>query len=340
MPIKQVLETSHSFKTAHKAEEALRHIALGLVENSFVSAEALLTFAHGTASKSIPQLFSSDKKQSKKEKEKLQKEKPDCFIIPNVPGNRTSYREQNVRTSAETNAHLLVEFGLRLCHVLLKRDKLKDESYKRYLDPFVALFKRCLKSKHVKLTTLTLQCLIWTMKYDLPSMAQLAAPITKDIFSLLHKYASAGLSKGDNFDLVMAAFKAVAVLVRDTKYNTVDPHRLRALLLYAEQDMHDNDRRATAFHLLKAIIARKLMAPQMDDVMAKVAELSVTSELGHVREQARVVFYQFLMDYPLGDKLKEFVKFYIDQMEYELQYGRESAIEMIGSLVNSFPMVS
>lgn len=151
LPLKQILETSHSFKTTHKAQEALRYIALGLVDNNFIPVESLLKFAYGTASESIPQLITEKKKTlTEKEREKLQREKEDCLIIPKVPGNRTVYREQNVKTSTQTNAHLLVEFGLRLCFVMLKRDKLKDESYKPFIDPFVVVFQRCLKSKHIK----------------------------------------------------------------------------------------------------------------------------------------------------------------------------------------------
>lgn len=64
---------------------------------------------------------------------------------------------------------------------------------------------------------------------------------------------------------------------------------MKTLLLYAEQDMHDFNRQATAFALLKAVLARKLVAPEMHDVMDKVAKLSITSELAHVRLQARQV---------------------------------------------------
>jgi U3 small nucleolar RNA-associated protein 20 len=45
------------------------------------------------------------------------------------------------------------------------------------------------------------------MKYELPSMEENVKGIAESMFAILHKYASAGLSKGDNFDLVMAAFK-------------------------------------------------------------------------------------------------------------------------------------
>lgn len=103
--------------------------------------------------------------------------------------------------------------------------------------------------------------------------------------------------------------------------------------------MYDHDRQATAFNLLKAIIARKLIVPEIHEVMSKVGELSITSELSHVRAQARVVFHQYLLDYPLGNKLEKHISFYLNQMSYEMQFGRESAIEMIKTLIMSFPVV-
>lgn len=46
------------------------------------------------------------------------------------------------------------------------------------------------------------------MKYDLPSVRENINDISEAIFAILHKYAAAGLSKGENFDLVVSAFKA------------------------------------------------------------------------------------------------------------------------------------
>lgn len=132
----------------------------------------------------------------------------------------------------------------------------------------------------------------------------------------------------------------MAVLVRDVKYHSIETDQLKILLLYAEQDLHNYERQATAFALLRAIISRKLMTPEIYTVMNKVAELSITSELSHVRLQSRVVFHQFLMDYPLSSKVAKHVSFYLSQLSYELQSGRESAIEMIQTLINSFPIVS
>lgn len=159
------------------------------------------------------------------------------------------------------------------------------------------------------------------------------------MFNILHKYAAAGLSKGDNFDLVMAAFKCMSVLVRDVKNFTLSSEQVKILIIYAEQDLHDYDKQGTAFTLLRAILSRKLIVPEMHNVMSKVAKLSVTSDLDHVRQQARSIFHIFLMEYPLGKALERHISFYLSQLNYELKPGRQSALEMIYGIITGFPLV-
>lgn len=343
IPFKEIIQSAHSHKIVNKASECLRQIVSGLSENALVSASGLLIFAVGVASECIPALSLKQRKHEKtlKQKEIEARRRPDCFIIKEAPKQRTGITSSDAaRVAARMNAHLFVEFGLRLIYFLLKHEKLKEsgEDVRPLIDPVIPLFKSCLSSEHVKLSIISLQCLSWLLRIDLPSLRDNIADITSSIFGLLHKFAAAGLSKGDNFDLVVAAFKAVAVLVRDVKYHTLSQEQLKALLLYAEQDLSDANKHATAFALLKAILSRKLVVPEIHDVMDKVATLSITSDLPHVRVQARVVFHQFLMDYPLGKKLEGHLSFYLSQLNYELQPGRESALEMVNSVITSFPV--
>lgn len=133
----------------------------------------------------------------------------------------------------------------------------------------------------------------------------------------------------------------MSILVRDVKYHIIDTEQLKILLIYVEQDLYDHDRQATAFGLLKSIISRKLIITEIHGVMDKVAKLSIISELDHVRTQSRIIFLQYLLEYPLGDsKIGTYVAFFIMQLSYDLQSGRESAIEMIHNFINSFPKVS
>lgn len=342
IPFKQIIQTAHSHKIVNRASECLRLIVTGLSENALIPPPSLLIFAVGVASESIPALVIKDRETlTPKQKEKEARRRADCYIIKEAPKQRLGITSSDAaRVAARMNAHLFVEFGLRLIAYLLKHEKLKGsvDDLRPLVDPLIPLLKDCLSSQHAKLGIISLQCLSWLLKMDLPSLRSNISSITALIFSLLHKFAAAGLSKGDNFDLVVAAFKAVAVLVRDVKYHVLDQDQLKALLLYAEQDIADAHKHATAFALLKAILSRKLIAPEIHDVMNRVATLSITSDLDHVRAQARSVFHQFLIDYPLGKKLEKHLSFYLSQLNYELQPGRESALEMVNSVICTFPL--
>lgn len=51
------------------------------------------------------------------------------------------------------------------------------------------------------------------------------------------------------------------------------------------------------------------------------------------------VYYKYLIDYPLGKKLRHYVLFYVSQLKYDQLDGRKSALEMLTVLVKVFPMV-
>ena len=52
------------------------------------------------------------------------------------------------------------------------------------------------------------------------------------------------------------------------------------------------------------------------------------------------VALQFLLDYPLGKRLRQHLEFFVRQLDYEHESGRESALEMVASMFAAFPQVS
>ena len=46
-----------------------------------------------------------------------------------------------------------------------------------------------------------------------------------------------------------------------------------------------------------------------------------------------------MMDYPLGTKLRQHIEFYVTQLDYDQEMGRESTLEMLGSMFKAFPQV-
>ena len=54
-------------------------------------------------------------------------------------------------------------------------------------------------------------------------------------------------------------------------------------------------------HTCQAILARKLVLPEVYDLMGRVQELMVQSQAASVRALASAALLQFLLDYPLGE---------------------------------------
>lgn len=160
LPLKEVLVRTHSHKTVQKIVDCLRNVELGLADNTFIPVEQMLIFLYGVASESIPDLMpeKKDKQLTEKEAEALTRQKPDSFIIPPVPKSKMGVKVAS-KTSKNTNAHVIVEFGLKLFHILLKRDKISNTEFKPFIDPFVPLISDCLKSQHVKVNRFYYRCI-------------------------------------------------------------------------------------------------------------------------------------------------------------------------------------
>lgn len=340
VPFKELLIKFQSKSVVIKIQECFQKIIMGFIINKSITIEWLLSLIYGLAAESIPALLPKVQRPvlTEQEKDKMIRERPDCYLIQEEP--KRAVKAKSIKNNIKANAHVLVELGLELLHVLLKRGKLLKISYQEYLDPIVPFLLESLKSTEIRVTTFALKCLasIWNREMESKRLEEIIQDIVPEIFSILHKYATAGMStSNENFNLVKNAFKAMVSLLRYATYFNISVEQLKTLLLYVEQNLHDTNTQTIAFSLLKVIIERKLQAPEMHECMKKVCELAIVSENSSARQDAKAVIVNYLMDYPLGKKVDGSIKFFVSNLNYEVISGRESVISILLAIIKRFP---
>ena len=338
LPLKTELMKTRSSKTTKKIASVLKLIASGLVSNGSLEISYVLTYVYELMHESTSGSDNADAS-ADKEKTAASRRPPNALLLkPQLP--RTGSK---AKTHANTNLHVLAEFGLHVLYLLLKRLGLsssKSQAHSELLDPYVSVLNECLTSKHVKVTSSALRCLLTFLRLPLPSLKKQIGSIAGHVFVLLNNYAGAGAGKGDNFELVVMCFKVLTILIRDVTYHTITEKQLHVLLVFVKQDLNDFTRQAVAFSILKAIISRKLVDPELESIVREVRQMSIVSDAANVRQQCRQIAWQFMLDYPLNDnKLdNQYLEFYVQQLNFEHESGRISALEMLSTVFSTFPL--
>lgn len=342
MPFKQKLLETQSKKTVTKIQDCLVQIASGLTSNVKIPIDALMILIYGTISESIPNLLPEKKKKTDLKDNIIKRN--DCFIIQEEPKRLGGAMNGNssVKTSKITNTYVLVEFGLEMLHTMMKKKRF--EAAEPFLNPLIPLLLDSIKSNFIRVNVLSVRCIsiMWHHKIELDNLKKHVEEISAETFAILHKYATVEMSRKDNhYLLVKSCFKLVLALIRNVDYYTLNSNQLKALLLYIEQDLTtSNDKDTISFTILKSILDRKLIVPEIAEVMRKIAEMSITSEVDEKRTAIRPIILTYLMEYPLGKKIDTMLKFFIAQLNYEEISGRQSAIAMMILVFKHFPVVS
>ena len=252
------------------------------------------------------------------------------------------------KVHSRTNQHVIVEFALQLMHHLIKQNRLSSETLLvAMLDPYLPIFVDFLDGKYLKVTIMTLRCLMGFLKFSLPSLDVHSKSIAERLFALLRTYSGASTNaetqqeqRGDNFELLTICYKVISTLIRDCAHFNLSDEQLQVLMHYAERNLYDSLKQASAFNLLKAVLSRRLQCDELSDILGKVMKLSIQADALSVRLQSRQTLLQYMLEYALPErKLVKLLEFYVVQLSYEYESGRESALEMLATIFNTFPIV-
>lgn len=194
-------------------------------------------------------------------------------------------------------SHLITVFALGVLHSRIKKMKIKQnqEQAMSYLDPFVGLLCGCLSSKFEDIISSSLTCLSLLVQIPLLSLKSQADNIKTALFVILHGSVNASTP------LAESSIRLLTVLLKSTSI-TLSSDQMHMLLQFPL--FVDLERNPTfiALSLLKAIVSRKVVVPEIYDLAKIVAELMVTSQVEGVRNKCSRIFLQFLLDYSISQK--------------------------------------
>ncbi|XP_057768678.1 uncharacterized protein LOC130988750 [Salvia miltiorrhiza] len=230
-------------------------------------------------------------------------------------------------------SHMITAFALGVLHNYLKKLKPNPEDGQliSLLDPFVSLLGQCLSSKYDNIITAAFRCFSLIVSLPLPSLQSQADKIKNSLLVIAQG------SVNVNSQLAESCMKLLTTLLR-SKRVTLSADQLRMLIQFPLFVDFAKSPSFIALSLLKAIIHRKLVVPEIYDLVRIVAELMVQSQDEPIRKKCRQILLQFLLGYHLSQKLKQHhLNFLMENLSYKHSSGRESVLEMLHAIILKFP---
>ena len=316
-PVRSLLHETESAKTLHKVDEVLGSIASGLNGNAHLTSQDILSLCHTLITQNAGFLRGNGSIYPGK---KRKKNDVDVELKRDAEAAKDIY---------SNNAHKFVAFGLDLFITAIRRGRfdLKDPDILSRLDPMVEVVNTTLHSAHNTVLIPSLRASAAILRYPLRSVPGNMQDYVRQVLSITKKGGST------ESEVVQTALRSLATIMRYCPGSTFQDQDLSFLLELVAPDLEEKDRQDSVFAILRAIVSRKFVVPEMYDVMDKTAEVMVTSQSQHAQELCRKIFWQFLLDYPQGEqRLKRTMTSLAKNLSYTFESGRLSVLQFLRSI--------
>ncbi|KAJ2116164.1 U3 snoRNP protein [Coemansia sp. RSA 922] len=365
-PLRDILRETDTPKRTKAVEGVLHRISRGLSRNQSYNTKTVLMFSHGIINQylTLSTKTAKDTQKSHEEAELQKRLRVTGDDEVTVHMKRTDVGPK--RDYLQANAHIFVHFGLEVVYHGLRRSRFDTDNAEvlGLLDPFVDLTGNGLYSRYN--SVISQCCKIWAVlvRLPLPSVLEGIPVVIKRLFTLFHQASNthsdmiqncfkllASLLRSKNAEQLMEGYSLPAMedtvvpAVKDKKPPTssgtkslLDGTQLRDLIDFIRPDLEEPERQATAFSLIRAILTRRMAVDSLYTLLDGIRELMITAQTANMREICRLTWFQFLMDYPLGERrLTNAMTFIVQNASgYVFESGRTSALEIMSVIVSRF----
>lgn len=310
-PLQNLLENKVDLKMIKKIDELLRRISAGLLRNEAIQDRQLLVFCYEVF------VDSSQNISSRKEKGSREDSRTKRFLVKskgaNKPGSRgstSSYRYKLSRFSLDV-----------LRSVLHKRQALQTPSN---ISGFIPIVGSALIQSNEEVSISALRLLTAIIRVPLQEIDDNANMYISECVKIFKSSVST------HSELAQAALKLVSAILRERRTIEIKERDLAYLLKRLIPDLEEPDRQGGVFNFVKAVLARKVIIPEVYQLLDAVATIMVTNQNRGARDLARGAYFQFLMEYPQGkDRFSKQLGFLAQNLDFKHQEGRQSVMETI-----------
>jgi U3 small nucleolar RNA-associated protein 20 len=319
-PLRSIMHETESIKVMQQVDETLKRISSGLNSNTSLDPKGLLSLCHTLISQNAKFL------QEKPDTRRKNRGKKD-FIVQtkrDLPQAAVHYAH---------NSYRFVAFGLDLFVVAFRRNRFdfQDPDLITRLEPMVSLIGNTLYSSATPVVTLGLKAVAAITRAPLQSIPKSLPVIIRQQVEIVRQSGSA------ESEVAQATLKSLASTLRDNPTAQLREGDLKLVLEIMEPDLEEPDRQAAVFALLRSIIQRKLVVPEIYDMLDKVANIVVTNQSSEVQETCRGILLQFLLDYPQGKgRLRKQMTFLASNLSYVFESGRMSVMTLVDAIFRKF----
>ncbi|KAL6948975.1 hypothetical protein ACO0QE_001456 [Hanseniaspora vineae] len=315
-PVKALLLEKLPLKVQHKLDELLRRYVLGLAKSVESAKFEVLALCHEIYQQSL----GSETNKIFKRKPTLD-EKEEFFIVD------LNSKSGNVETENSLYVHTLQKLSFDLLRTSLSKNA--NLMNAQYLEGFIPILKKSLNSADEGVLISTLRILTMIVKIDFSEDNE---PIFKNcarkVFNIIKD------SPSTSSELCQLGLKFLSVLIRH-KDVEIKNSSLSYILTRILPDFNEPHKQGLAFNFLKSLIAKHVVLPELYDVVDVVSEIMIANHTKEIRDVARSVFFQFMMEYDHSKgRLEKKFKFLIDNLQYSSPEGRMSVMETISLVIN------
>ena len=308
-PLQVLLEEKLNLKMMRKIDELLRRIGAGLLRNDAIQDQRALKFCH--------EIISEVYKREQSCVGSLQEDHRAKRILIQYKGADKG----GARGATSSHSYKLVRLALDILRSVLQ--KYNSLQTPENLAAFIPIIGDAILQTNEEIKISALRLLASIIKVPLKSIHENCSIYIAECVKIIKA------SNSINVNLAHAALKLVSAMLRESAVFEIKETHLAYLLQRLIPDLDEPDKQGVAFNFLKAVMTRKIMNPEIYEVMDTVAKIMVTNDTKGARDMARGAYIQFFMDYPQSKRrFAEQLSFLsLNLRNYGNEQGRKSVME-------------